>query len=93
MPRAARIDYPGLLQHVIIRGNEQRKIFRDDWDRHSFVKRFSDLLEKSDIDCLAWALLDNHAHFLLRTGQTSLDRFMRRLLTAQSDFTGQGFRL
>ncbi|MEZ4598649.1 MAG: transposase [Syntrophotaleaceae bacterium] len=84
MPRAARIDYPGLLQHVIIRGNEQRKIFRDDYDRHSFVQRFSSLLEKCDIDCLAWALLDNHAHFLLRIGQTSLARFMRRLLTGHA---------
>ena len=84
MPRAARIDYPGLLQHVIIRGNERRKIFRDDWDQHSFVKRFSALLEKTDIACLAWALLDNHAHFLLRTGRTSLARFMRRLLTGHA---------
>lgn len=81
MPRAARIDYPGLVQHVIIRGIERRKIFRDDQDRRSFLDRFSGLLEQTGTACLAWALLDNHAHFLLRTGPTPLARFMRRLLT------------
>ena len=85
MPRAARIDYPDLLQHVIIRGIERKKIFLDDQDRQSFLDRFSHLLEQTGTDCLAWSLLDNHAHFLLRTGQTSsLARFMRRLLTGHA---------
>jgi hypothetical protein len=30
MPRSARLDTPGILRHVIIRGIERRKIFRDD---------------------------------------------------------------
>lgn len=85
MPRAARIDYPGLLQHVIIRGIERRKIFLDDQDRQSFLDRFSHLLEQTGTECLAWTLLDNHCHFLLRIGQTSsLARFMRRLLTGHA---------
>jgi len=85
MPRTARIDYPGLLQHVIIRGLERGKIFLDDQDRQLFLDRFSHLLEQTGTDCLAWTLLDNHAHFLLRTGQTStLARFMRRLLTGHA---------
>jgi hypothetical protein len=29
MPRAARVDAPGVLHHIIIRGIERRKIFRD----------------------------------------------------------------
>lgn len=87
MPRAARIDYPELVQHVIIRGIERGKIFLDDRDRQSFLDRFSHLLERTDIRCLAWALLNNHAHFLLRTGQAcSLSRFMRRLLTGHATF-------
>lgn len=85
MPRAARIDYPDLVQHVIIRGIERGNIFLDDLDRQLFLDRFSHLLEQTGTDCLAWALLDNHAHFLLRTGQTcSLARFMRRLLTGHA---------
>ena len=85
MPRAARIDYPGLVQHVIIRGIERGKIFLDDQDRELFLERFSHLLAQTGTDCLAWSLLDNHAHFLLRPGKTcSLARFMRRLLTGHA---------
>jgi len=30
MPRMERLDIPGLLQHVIVRGIEKRKIFLDE---------------------------------------------------------------
>ena len=33
MPRKARIDAPGALQHITLRGIERRKIFYDDNDR------------------------------------------------------------
>ncbi len=33
MPRLARLDAPGVLHHIIIRGIERRKIFRDDKDK------------------------------------------------------------
>ncbi|WP_291316190.1 hypothetical protein [Desulfuromonas sp.] len=39
MPRNARIDSPGLLQHVIVRGIERRDIFREDQDREGFLLR------------------------------------------------------
>jgi len=36
MPRLARLDIAGLLQHVIVRGIEQRDIFNDDDDQQRF---------------------------------------------------------
>jgi hypothetical protein len=33
MPRQARLDAPGVLQHVMARGIERRKIFKDNKDR------------------------------------------------------------
>jgi hypothetical protein len=44
MPRKARIDAPGALHHVMIRGIERRKIFWDDTDRDSFVDRLGNSL-------------------------------------------------
>ena len=32
MPRKARIDAPGALHHIIVRGIERRRIFSDDGD-------------------------------------------------------------
>ena len=37
MPRQARLDAPGILHHVIVRGIEKRRIFVDRWDRDTTV--------------------------------------------------------
>jgi REP element-mobilizing transposase RayT len=68
MPRSARLDKPGILRHVIIRGIERRRIFRDDADREDMLDRLADLLPETNTACYAWAFLDNHAHFLFRSG-------------------------
>lgn len=81
MPRAARIDIPGVFYHVIARGIERRDIFVDDDDRHLFVQRLSSLLDTTSTSCLAWSLIPNHFHLLLRTSDVRLATFMRRLLT------------
>lgn len=81
MPRAARLDIPDLLQHVIFRGVDRCDIFRDDNDRRRFLHNLSKLLVQTGTECLAWALMTNHVHLLLRPRQTCLALFMRRLLT------------
>ena len=81
MPRTARLDAPGVLQHVMIRGIERRTIFRSNKDREDFIARLKTLCSETGTKCYAWALLPNHAHFLLRTGSQPLSRLMRRLLT------------
>jgi len=81
MPRLARLDAPGLLQHVMARGIEGREIFKDDKDRKSFLDRLGLILEETQTQCYAWALLPNHFHLLLRTGPSPLSKVMRRLMT------------
>lgn len=81
MPRNARIDMPGLLQHVIVRGIEKRPVFLDDQDREEFLSRCSLLLKETSTDCFAWALLNSHFHLLLQPQFVKLAHFMRRLLT------------
>jgi len=60
MPRQARLDIAGVLQHVMVRGIEKIDIFVDDRDRLLFLERLSRLLIKTGTDCLAWSLLTNH---------------------------------
>lgn len=81
MPRTARLDLPDLLQHVIVRGVDRCDIFRDDQDRRRFLNSFSKLLVQTGTECLAWSLLTNHVHLLLRPRRSRLSSFMRRLLT------------
>jgi len=81
MPRQSRIDAPGALHHVIIRGIERGVIFRDHKDRDAFLDRLGGILLESSTPCYAWSLMSNHAHFLFRTGKIPVARVMRRLLT------------
>jgi putative transposase len=81
MPRGPRLDAPGTLHHVMVRGIEGRPIFHRDSDRADCVRRLGGLAEERDLTVYAWALLPNHAHLLLRTGRIALARLMRSLLT------------
>ncbi len=81
MARGPRLDAPGTLHHVMVRGIERRKIFDDDRDREDFLRRLGKVIEEGEARCFAWALIPNHAHLLLRTGSERIDRIMRRLLT------------
>ena len=81
MVRKSRIDAPGAIHHIIIRGIERRSIFIDSQDYQNFLERLGDILTDSSTPCYACALMTNHAHFLLRTGMVPISTVMRRLLT------------
>ena len=81
MPRQARLDSPGTLHHVMLRGIERRQIVDDETDRRNFVRRLGALGEETRTPIYAWALMSNHAHILLCSGALGLAKFMRRLLT------------
>ena len=81
MPRKARIDAPGALHHIIIRGIERNPIFKDSQDYSNFLTRLGNILTETTTSCYAWALIPNHIHLLLRTGITPITTVMRRLLT------------
>jgi len=81
MPRKSRIDAPGALHHIIARGIERRKIFRSKADYGDFSKRLGQIVKETHTCCMAWALVANHFHLLLRTGQTPISTVMQRLLT------------
>jgi len=81
MPRRARLDAPGTLHHVIVRGIERRRIVKDVADRKNFVERLGGLSADTKTAIYAWALMTNHAHILLRSSEMGLSGFMRRLLT------------
>jgi putative transposase len=82
MPRQSRLDAPGALHHVICRGIDRQKIFTDEDDYSLFMNRFGDLLIETKTSCPAWALIPNHFHLLLRTGNVPISILMKRLLTS-----------
>jgi len=86
LPRQARLDAPGTLHHIIVRGIEKRQIVDDDKDRKSFVDRMGSLALETDTAIYAWTLMGNHAHIFLRSGPSGLSKYMKRLLTGYAVF-------
>ncbi len=84
MPRQPRIELPGSLHHVMARGIDKQDIFYDKKDLIHFRDRLGDLIAKSSNSCFAWALMKNHLHLLLKSGNEPLSRVMRRLLTGHA---------
>jgi len=82
MARKGRVDTTGAVHHITQRGNDRGDIFFDDADYANFVNRLAVNLIESKTQCYAWALMPNHIHLALVTG----DRPIRNVL--QCVFTG-----
>ena len=93
MPRGPRLDAPGTLHHVMVRGIERGPIVLDDDDRQSFVNRLAKSAVATGTTIYAWALMSNHAHILLKSGKAGLSTFMRKFLTGYAtQFNGRHHR-
>jgi len=92
MPRGARLDTPGTLHHVMVRGIEGKNIVTDDEDRGFFVSRIGTVSVATGTKIYAWALMSNHAHILLRSGASGLSTFMSKLLTGYAFFYNRRYQ-
>ena len=77
---------------MIIRGIERRRIVDDDQDRERFLDRLGDLTSETRTVVCAWALMNNHAHLLVKSGPAVLAGFMRRLLTGHAVYFNRRHR-
>lgn len=46
MPRGPRVQFPGGMYHVICRGNNRERIFRDDSDRERYLRLLRDYRDR-----------------------------------------------
>ena len=92
MPRQARLDAPGTLHHLIARAIDGTLLFRERKDREIFLSRLPLLLKMTGTLILAWALMDNHFHLLILSGQQKVSKFMRCLLTGYALYYNRKYR-
>jgi REP element-mobilizing transposase RayT len=92
MARQLRLDEPGLFHHITSRGNERRKIFRDDVDCAKFVALLSEAVALFGWKLHAWVLMINHYHFVVETPEPTLSRGMHWLLTSYSGWFNKRHR-
>lgn len=66
MPRHARFVEAGRVYHVLNRGNGRQALFRKPEDFEAFERILAEGLERYPVDLLAWCLMGNHWHLVLR---------------------------
>ncbi|MEE9122460.1 MAG: transposase [Syntrophobacteria bacterium] len=82
MARPLRIQYPGAWYHVTCRGNERGPIYQDDKDKKRFLTTLEESVEAFHVEVHCYTLMSNHFHFLLKSPEANLSRFMQRFNTA-----------
>ena len=83
MPRTARTVFPDTAHHVVARGVNGGRIFRDGYDKRKYLKRFGKLAVEHGIRVHAFCLMNNHMHWILTPpSKHALAKFFQRLHTA-----------
>lgn len=79
MPRQARILNEKNVYHVMLRGNNREKIFIDNEDKQRIIETIR--LKKKDREFFlyAYCVMDNHIHLVIREGEDSLSRIVKRI--------------
>jgi REP element-mobilizing transposase RayT len=79
MPRTRRLKSETGIYHVILRGINKQIIFEDDEDHEMFLKTLKQYKTQSQYKLLAYCLMGNHVHLLLKTEKEELGQIFRRI--------------
>lgn len=84
MPRHLRIEYPGAIYHVFVRGNAKQDVFLDGRDRERFLERLAKSVESYEVRLYLYCLMRNHYHLLVETPKANISRFMQSVETGHT---------
>ena len=80
MPRSLRIDVGGEIYHCLNRAVARQQIFNSPGDYRLFMSILEEVHDVTAVDILAFAIMPNHWHLVLRPQQDgALSDFMKRL--------------
>ena len=89
MGRRTRIDPPGGVHHIMNRGVNRGTVFFDDTARLEFGRQLADVHERFGLEVLAYCLMGNHYHLLVRTEPGTLSPAMQRIGSGYVQRTNQ----
>lgn len=86
MVRMGRIPSESGFYHVTARGNGRQVIFETDNDRLTFLTLTSEAKRKHNVAVIAWCLMSNHVHLLLKDDSNQLSKMMHSLLGGYASY-------
>ena len=79
MSRPPRVDFAGAIHHVVNRGVNHQRIFFSDIDRVEFGRHVAEIHRRHGVTILAYCLMDNHFHLVVRCPNGELSAAMQHL--------------
>lgn len=87
MATPPRLFEDGAFYHVYNRGNRKQQIFLQDRDYERFLEKVIEYKKKFPVNILAYCLMPNHFHFLIRQlSQDAISRFFSNLCNSHSKY-------
>lgn len=78
--------------HIMLRGNERKKIFLDDEDRSKFINILQRKQSETDLSFYAYCLMDNHVHLVLRENNNEISLIMKGIATSYAMYFNIKYR-
>lgn len=66
--------------HILLVGAEQERMFEDDDNTRKFLLTVRDCKRISEFTVLAYCMMPNHVHFLLKEGKEPVEQIVKRIL-------------
>ena len=79
MSRRPRVQFPGALFHVMLRGNNGQGIFIDDEDRTHLGRIVGDGVRRYSHRIHAFCWMSNHLHLAMQCGRVPMSRIVHNL--------------
>ncbi len=79
MSRQARIQSPTDYYHVMMRGNNRESIFGKDEQKRFFLESLKMQGEDQTIDIVAYCIMDNHVHIVVKANIIDLAKAIKRI--------------
>lgn len=92
MPRQARLDMPGALHHIMVRGINKEAVFSEKGDKEQLLQRLGINLIDGKGTLYAWVIMNNHLHLLFKSGKRGISDIMRKLLTWYAQYYNRRHR-
>ena len=93
MPRIARAVAIGFPHHVIQRGNNREKIFFAVQTRGKYLAWLEEYARKCEVRILAYCLMTNHVHLLLKPDKTeSLAKMMQGINLCYTQYINKRYK-
>ena len=93
MGRYARITRPGLIYHVINRGNNKEIVFVEEEDYRHYLNTIQRYKKKYGFKLFAFCLMTNHVHLLIKVSDTgTISRIMQSITVAHTRYYNYSYK-